>query len=144
MIARPPAIGKGALVGVRLQPNPCPNRRMGRGARPLRCDPPTGRAGAQGEIEFTDSNRRQTDTGVLMLLKTKLLAEYAARRLRLLGELGRITPAFPVGRVRRQLADISKSRSQPRGGRDWAKSGRPNSRCRLPEFRADHFCPAAP
>jgi hypothetical protein len=31
-----------------------------------------------------DFNRRQTDTGVLMLLKTsKLMAEYAARRLRL-------------------------------------------------------------
>ena len=50
---------------------------------------------------MNDFNRRQTDTGVLMLLKTKLLAEYAARRLRLLGELGRITPAFPLGRVRR-------------------------------------------
>ena len=42
------------------------------------------RAGAQGEIEVNDFNRRQTDTGVLMLLKTsKLMAEYAARRLRL-------------------------------------------------------------
>jgi hypothetical protein len=37
-----------------------------------------------GEIEVNDFNRRQTDTGVLMLLKTsKLIAEYAARRLRL-------------------------------------------------------------
>jgi hypothetical protein len=42
-----------------------------------------------------DFNWRQTDIGVLMLLKTsKLMTEYAAR-------LGRITPAFPVGRVRR-------------------------------------------
>src|SRR5882757_5529821 len=42
------------------------------------------RAGAQGEIEVNDFNRRQTDTSVLMLLKTsKLMAEYAARRLRL-------------------------------------------------------------
>jgi hypothetical protein len=105
MTGRPPAIGKGALVGVRLQPNPCPNRcmgrRPGRRARPLRGDPPPNGPGAQGEIEMNDFNRRQTDTGVLMLLKTKLLAEYAARRLRLLGELGRITPAFPLGRVRR-------------------------------------------
>jgi hypothetical protein len=45
---------------------------------------PPGRAGAQGEIEVNDFNRRQTDTGVLMLLKTsKLMAEYAALRLRL-------------------------------------------------------------
>jgi hypothetical protein len=45
---------------------------------------PSGRARAQGEIEVNDFNRRQTDTGVLMLLKTsKLMAEYAARRLRL-------------------------------------------------------------
>jgi hypothetical protein len=29
-----------------------------------------GRAGAQGEIEVNDFNRRQTDAGVLMLLKT--------------------------------------------------------------------------
>jgi hypothetical protein len=37
-----------------------------------------------GEIEVNDFNRRQTDTGVLMLFKTsKLIAEYAARRLRL-------------------------------------------------------------
>jgi hypothetical protein len=35
---------------------------------------------------MNDFNRRQTDTGVLMVLKTsklKLTAEYAARRLRL-------------------------------------------------------------
>jgi hypothetical protein len=43
-----------------------------------------GRVPDQGEIEVIDSNQRQTDTGVLILLKTsKLMAEYAARRLRL-------------------------------------------------------------
>jgi len=51
---------------------------------PSEAHPPPGRAGAQGEIELNDFDRRQTDTGVLMLLKTsKLVAEYAARRLRL-------------------------------------------------------------
>jgi hypothetical protein len=43
-----------------------------------------GRDRAEGEIEVHDFSRRQTDTGVLMLLKTiKLMAKYAARRLRL-------------------------------------------------------------
>jgi hypothetical protein len=50
---------------------------------PSEAHPPAGRTRAQGEIEVNDFNRRQTDTGVLMLLKTsKLMAEYAARRLR--------------------------------------------------------------
>ena len=40
--------------------------------------------GLKAKGEVNDFNRRQTDTGVLMLLNTsKLMAEYAARRLRL-------------------------------------------------------------
>jgi hypothetical protein len=60
---------------------------VGKGGGDIVCvggDPPPGRARAQCEIEVNDFNRRQTDTGVLMLLKTNsLMAEYAARRLRL-------------------------------------------------------------
>ena len=48
------------------------------------CELGAGRVRAQGEIEVSDFNRRHIGTGVLMLLKTsKLMAEYAARRLRL-------------------------------------------------------------
>ena len=91
MIARPPAIGKGALVGVRLQPNPCPNRYAWAAAQddePGRSEAirPLVELGLKVNSRSERFNRRQTDTGVLMVLKTsklKLTAEYAARRLRL-------------------------------------------------------------
>jgi hypothetical protein len=58
--------------------------------------------GPKGEGEVKDFNRRQTDAGVLMLFKTsKLMAELCRSPSAALGKLGRITPAFPVGRVRR-------------------------------------------
>jgi hypothetical protein len=60
--------------------------------------PPHGRAGAQGEIEVNDFDRRQTDTVVEDEQTNGRICRSPSAAL---GELGRITPAFPVGRVRR-------------------------------------------